>query len=212
MMQNETVNNPGVKTAKIVSYLFHPLFIPVYGLLIVFFAPTLFWYMPFRVKEILFFIFVINNILIPVSLIPLFRYRHIISSVAIEERKERTIPLITVSLLYIVTSVIMYSLQIPVFLKAYSYSLSALSLVLLLINLRWKISLYSAAAGAFTALVMILSIKMSFGLPGLIILSFIFSGVIISSRLLLNAHRPAEVYPGFITGFFVIAGGLLLLQ
>lgn len=211
-MQNETVNNIQEKSAKIISYLFHPLFIPVYGLLVIFFSPTLFWYMPFRVKELLFFIFVINNILIPVSLIPLFRYRHIISSVSIDDRRERIIPLITVSLLYVVTSVIMFSLQIPLFLKAYSYSLSALSIVLLIMNLKWKISLYSAASGSFTALVMILSIKMSYGLPGLMIMSFLLSGIILSSRLRLNAHRPSEVYPGFVSGFLVMTGGMLLFQ
>ena len=37
--------------AKIISILFHPLLMPVYGLLVIFFAPTLFWYLPFRVKE-----------------------------------------------------------------------------------------------------------------------------------------------------------------
>lgn len=211
-MKKVTIESLPGRLAKTVSVLFHPLFIPLYGLVIIFFAPTLFWYLPFKVKEILFFIFLINNVLIPVSLIPFFRYRHIISSVGIENRQERVVPLLTVSCLYLITSFIMYRLQIPVFLKAYSYSLSLLAIALLLISLKWKISLHSAGAGALTSLVMVLSLKMSSGLPFLIMLSVLISGIILSSRLKLNTHSPAEVYTGFITGFAIPAAGLLLFQ
>ena len=212
MMQNETTNSLPVKTARAVSLIFNPLFLPIYGLLIVLFAPTLFWYLPFKVKEILFFIYLINNLLIPVSLIPFFRYRHIISSIVIENRRERVIPLITVSFLYSVTSFIMFRLQIPVFLKAYSYALTILAVTLLVINLKWKISLHSAGAGALTALVLVLSLKMSSGLPFLMIFSILISGIILSSRLRLNTHGPSEVYTGFITGFAVLAACILLFQ
>jgi len=211
-MQKETIEKLPGKLAKTVSILFHPLFMPLYGLLIIFFAPTLFWYLPFRVKEILFFIFLINNVLIPVSLIPFFRYRHIISSMMIENRQERVVPLLTVSFLYLVTSFIMFRLQIPVFLKAYSYSLTILAIALLLISLKWKISLHSAGAGAIASLVLVLSLKMSSGLPFLIMLSVLISGIILSSRLKLNTHSPSEVYTGFITGFAILAAGLLLYQ
>lgn len=211
-MQNETTKSLPMKTARAVSFIFNPLFMPIYGLLIIFFAPTLFWYLPFKVKEILFFIFIINNLLIPVSLIPFFRYRHIISSIVIENRRERLIPLITVSFLYLVTSFIMFRLQIPVFLKAYSYAITLITIALLVINLKWKISLHSAGAGALTALVLVLSMKLSSGLPLLIILSVLISGIILSSRLRLNTNSPSEVYSGFVTGFVILAACILLFQ
>lgn len=195
--------------ARIISILFHPLLMPLYGLLMIFFAPTLFWYLPFRVKEILFFIFLINNVLIPLSLLPFLRYRNIISSWVIEERRERVIPLLSSSFLYSVTSFIMFRLQIPVFLKAYTYSLAVLAVILLIINLSWKISLHSAGAGAMSALIFVLSVKMGVPLPFQLAATLLLSGVVMSAILILNSHEPKQVYGGFIAGFFV--QGLLML-
>jgi hypothetical protein len=198
------------KAAKIISISFHPLLMPVYGLLVIFFAPTLFWYLPLRVKEILFFIFLINNVLIPVSLMPFLRYRNLISSWMIEERSERVIPLLIVSLLYSVTSYIMFKLQIPVFVKAYTYSLALLAMVLFIINLKWKISLHSAGGGALTAVIFVLSVKMGVPLPVQTATALILSGIVMSARLKMNSHEPGQVYVGFITGF-IIQGSLMVL-
>jgi hypothetical protein len=211
-MDQEKKYNIQVKTAKVISVIFHPLFIPLYGLMIIFFSPTLFQYLPFRVKEILFFIFAVNNLLIPVSLIPFFRYRHLMASSGSGEKGEKIIPLSTVSLLFLVTSFIMFRLHIPVFLKAYSYSLTFLSIFLLIINLKWDISLHSAGGGALTALVIVLSLRMSSGLPWLIVSSLLVSGIILSSRLKLNIHKPSEVYSGFLLGFVIVSAVLFLLQ
>ena len=211
-MQRAIKGSFQIITLRVISLLFNPLFAPLYGLLIIFFAPTFFWYLPIRVKEIFFFIYLINNVLIPVSLMPFFRFRNIISSLTIENRRERIIPLVTVTILYSVTSFIMFRLQIPAFLKAYSYGLTLLSAALLLANLKWKISLYSAGAGMLFSLILILSMKLSSGLPLLIILSLFVSGIILSSRLKLNTHNPFEVYFGFILGFVISGAGILLFQ
>jgi hypothetical protein len=200
------------KAAKIISILFHPLLMPIYGLLAIFFAPTLFWYLPFRVKEILFFIFLINNVLIPLSLMPFLRYRNLISTWVIEERSERVVPLLLTTILYFVTSYIIYRLQIPVFIKAYTYSLAVLSLMLLIINLSWKISLHSAGAGAMTAVIFILSVRMGATLPLQIALTIILSGFVMSARLATDLHEPKQVYGGFITGLLIQGIGMILFQ
>jgi hypothetical protein len=210
MMEQDTRKELKEKAAKIISISFNPLLMPVYGLLVIFFAPTLFWYLPLRVKEILFFIFLINNVLIPVSLLPFLRYRNLISSWVMEERSERVVPLVIVTLLYSVTSYIMFKLQIPVFVKAYTYSLALLAVVLLIINLYWKISLHSAAGGAMTALIFVLSVKMGVPLPLQTAVVLILSGIVMSARLKLNTHEPKQVYGGFITGL-IIQGSLMML-
>jgi hypothetical protein len=211
-MEQEKGKELAGKAAKIISITFHPLLVPLYGLLAIFFAPTLFWYLPLRVKEILFFIFLINNVLIPLSLMPFLRYRNLITSWVIDERRERVIPLLISSLLYSVTSYIMFKLQIPVFVKAYSYSLALLAMVLMIINLSWKISLHSAGAGAMTAVIFVLSVKMGVPLPVQIAVTLLLSGIVLSARLILNSHEPREVYGGFITGFLIQGLFMILFQ
>jgi len=197
---------------RIITVIFHPLFMPFYGLLIVFNAPTLFWYIPVKAKIYLFLIFFIDNLLIPALLMPFFRYRNIISSWKMETRSDRTVPLMAVSLMYAVTSFILSKLELPVFFKAYSYSVTMLLIAILTINRWWKISIYSAAAGVVTACVVTLSIRMSAPLPFLLAATVLVSGLIISSRLRLNRHDPGEVYAGFLTGLLITAGFMLLLQ
>lgn len=201
-----------IKAAKIISVVFHPLFVPLYGLLVIFTAPTLFWYLPFDVKKILFLIVVANNVIIPVSLMPFLRYRNIINSWVLETRNERIVPLLSVSLLYFVTSFIMFRLQIPLFLKAYIYSVSFLSLIVMVINLWWKISLHSVGAGLLTGTVIFLALKMSAPLTWFLIPSILISGFVLSSRLKVEAHNPAQVYLGFLTGSGGISLFMLLLQ
>ena len=159
-MATEKLNNLPDSTAKIISIVFHPLFIPLYGMIIIFSAPTLFGYLPFKVKKILLFIVLVNNVLIPLSLMPYYKFRNIISSWSIENRKERFIPLIITSIFYSVTSILVYRFQIPFFLKSFLFALSFVAITVTLINFLWKVSIHSAGAGVLTALVLIMALKM----------------------------------------------------
>jgi hypothetical protein len=207
-------NNEGVsfqaKIARIVSVIFNPLFIPVYGLLIIFTAPTLFWYIPLKIKKILLLVVATNNILVPVTLMPFFRYRNLITTWIIESRKDRVIPLIAVSLFYSITSFIIFRLQIPAFIKAYLFSITLTIIALTIINLWWKVSLYSAGAGVLAGIVIVLSFKMMVPLTMFLIPVILAGGLIMASRLKLNTHSPSEVYLGFLTGFAGMMGMMIL--
>jgi hypothetical protein len=189
------------KLAKIISVIFHPLFMPVYGMVIIFSAPTLFEYLPFAVKRILLFIVLINNVLLPLSLLPFFRYRNIISSWTINNRRERIIPLLITTILYSTTSFIIFRFPVPGFLKSFFLAAAFLSLMVTVINFRWNISLHSVGAGALIAIVLLLSFKMYSPLMWYLISVIIAGGLILSSRLRLNYHNPQQVWFGFITGF-----------
>jgi hypothetical protein len=199
---------PGYGTilAKTISAVFHPFLMLIYGMLIMFYAPTILGYLPNSVKKILFFIILINNILIPISLLPYFRYRNIITSWSISERKERVLPLITSSLFYSVTVYILYKFHIPVFIKSFVLSSALLVITMTIINFWWKISIHSVAAGALIALVVVLSYKMRTPLLLLMIAAILSAGLLMTSRLYLNSHRPAEVWSGFFLG---VAGSAL---
>jgi hypothetical protein len=198
--------------AKVISVIFHPLFMPLYGMIIIFTAPTLFWYIPFKVKKILLFVVATNNVLIPVSLMPFFRYRNIISSWAIETRKERRIPLLAVSFFYSITSFILFRLQIPLFIKSFIFATAVLAITVSVVNFWWKISLHSVGAGALAGLVIVLSLNMMVPLTWFLIPVLLISGLILSSRLRLNTHNPPEVYLGFITGIIGMYLLMLLFQ
>ncbi len=211
-MNTENNKDILIPVARFISIVFHPLFMPLYGLGIIYSAPTLLEYLPVGAKKILFLIVFINNVFIPVTLLPLLKNRNLISSYTIDERKERSIPLIMVCLLYLITSFIIFRYQIPGLLKSFVFSSTFLAVMVTVINFWWKISLHSVAAGALNALVVVLSVKMYSPLTGYLISSILTGGLILSSRLKLNSHNPAQVWIGFFTGFFGLSLFILLIQ
>ena len=201
MATDKLKNFPEV-LARIITVIFHPLLMPVYGMAIIFSAPTLLGYLPFNIKKLLLLIMLVNNVLLPLSLMPFFHNRKIITSWSISDRKERNIPLIITTVLYCTTSYIILKFPIPLFLKAFVFSTAFLSLTITFINFWWKISLHAVGAGAIIGLVIVLSLKMLTPLDGYLISAIIAGGLILSSRLQLNLHSPQQVWIGLSAGFF----------
>jgi len=194
--------------AKFISVIFHPVLMPLYGLIIIFSAPTLFDFLPSVQKKIVLLIFSTNNILLPLSLIPYMKWRKMISSWTIDDRSERIIPMAITSFFYLVTVYVVLKFNIPVFIKAFILSTALFSFVLTIINFWWKISIHAAGAGAMTSLIFVLSIKMHTPLTPFLISAILASGLILSSRLWLNSHNPKEVWFGYLAGIAGVAGFL----
>ena len=209
-MMQDRLQNTGNIFAKTISLIFHPLLIPLYGLLIIFSAPTLIGYLPYTVKKTLFILILINNVLLPFSFIPYFKIRNIISSWKLDSRKERIIPLLSTSFFYSVTFFITFRYHIPVFIKLFILTAAVLAISMTIVNFWHKISIHSAGSGALVALVAVLSIKMHTPLPWLLAGVFVSAGLVLTSRLWLDYHKPGEVWSGFLLGFLV-SGVLLLL-
>jgi len=213
MTEINTIYKKGIseKLAKIVSIVFHPLFMPLYGLAILISAPTFLRYLPPEAKRILFLVVLINNVLIPLALLPFLRYRDIISSYQIDDRRERIIPLLTTSILYCTTSFIVFRFQVPFFLKSFIFATSVVAIIVSMINFWWKISIHAVGAGALTATVLSLSIRMHTPLTWYLLAVVLSSGVVLSARLRLNSHNPSQVWVGYLTGFMGIILFILLI-
>lgn len=211
-MNSDQKSNFPDNLAKTVSVIFHPLFTPVYGLTIIFTAPTLFGYLPFPVKKLLFLIVLINNVLLPISLMPLFIRKNLLSSWTIDNRQERIIPLVLTTILYLATSFIIFRFPVPGLLKSYIFAASFLSLIVTVINFWWKISLHSVGAGALIAFILILSVKMHTNLIWYLNSAILAGGLVLSSRLRLNFHNPGQVWLGFFTGFMGLIFFMLFFQ
>jgi hypothetical protein len=211
-MTTDITSNITYTLARIIALVFHPLLMPVYGMAIIFSAPTMFGYLPFSVKKLLLLIILVNNVLLPVSLLPFFIHRNIISSWSMSERKDRNIPLIITTALYFSTAFIIFRFPIPVFLKSFVLATTFLSLMVTVINFWWKISIHSVGAGALISLVLVLSFKMITPLEGYLILSITTAGLVLASRLKLNLHNPQQVWVGLFAGFFVLTFIMMFLQ
>jgi len=188
--------------ANILSLVAHPVFLPVYGLLIIFNAPTFMVHLPASLKRIIFMLATINMTVVPMAFLPLLKYRKLIDSYQMDSRKERIIPLAMGTMMYIVTTIIFFSYEIPQLIKLFMMASSVLSFLLLVITFWWKISIHAAGIGALLASVLVLSLRMMADLTPILMGLLILSGVLLSSRLFLKAHKPVQVYSGFLLGLF----------
>jgi hypothetical protein len=186
--------------SEVVSILFHPVFMPVYGLLIIFFAPTIFIYIPGNVKRVIFMLVMINMTVVPLAMLPLFRYRNIISSYSLTARSDRVMPLALGLLMYILTTIIFFSYQIPVLIKSFMLAATVTAFIVLVITMMWKISIHSAGMGGLLATVIALLLRMGAPLTTYLTVLIAISGVVLTARLYLGVHKPGQVYWGFMAG------------
>jgi membrane-associated phospholipid phosphatase len=210
-MTVETKNDLSL-LAKITSVIFHPLFMPVYGMIIVFLPASPYGYLPLGVKKLLILIMLVNNVFLPFSLLPFLKHMNFISSWSLSERKERNIPMIITTILYATTSYMIFRFPVPFFLKTFIFSAFMLSLAVTVINFRWMISVHAAGAGALIAYILILCFRLYAPLEGYLLLSLIAGGLVLSSRLLLKVHSPRQVWYGFFLGFTGILSFFLLFR
>lgn len=212
--ENGSPNKPGKfsllfdKIAGVVTVLFHPVFLPLYGLYLLFSIPELLVFLPGTVRRVIFLLVLSNNVIMPLALLPLFKVRNIIASYRLETRAERILPLLSTSLLYFITAFMVFRFQLPGVIKAFLFSGACVVFATALVNFRWKVSVHSVGAGAMVATVLLLSFKMYTGQIWVVSVVFLFAGLIMASRLFLSAHTPGQVYSGFILGAVVMALGM----
>ena len=204
-MTSELQQPRGTALANMISVVFHPLMMPLYGILIIFSAPTLFGFIPLTVKKLLFLIVFIDNLCLPLSLMAYLHYRKLIKSYVIDNREERVLPLVLTTFFYFVTVYIFIRYRIPVFIKSFMLAAAIISTVVMIINFWFMISIHAAGAGALLALVLVLSFRMQTPLTWFLIPVILIAGAVISSRLFLNSHTPREAWSGFLLGFGVTA-------
>lgn len=189
------------------SYLFHPIFIPVYAAFFYFFLNDSY----FSNSEKYFAVFqiVIITILLPILFFFVLRSAGQVDSIMISEVSQRKIPLVIQCFLTIL--LVRKSITLDHFLEFHFFFLGGLSstvISLILLFFRTKASLHMVAISALTIFVIGLSIHNQIRNINLIAFLVLINGVVASSRLEMKAHTTRELVIGFVLG---VVPQLLLL-
>jgi hypothetical protein len=199
------------KTATVISVLFHPVFIPLFGLIIIYSAPTLLSYIPFNIKRGIFILVTANNVIIPLSMTAVFYSRGIIKSVFAQERSERIILLTFSLVMYSITALLLLKVPVPSLIKAYFVSIAVVTLATLFITFFYRLSLHAASTGGLLALAGFMIFRFNIVSVSHIIILLIVCGAVLTSRLYLEEHKSGEVLTGFVTGAAVMSLSLHFL-
>ena len=141
------------------------------------------------------------------------RYFGNVSSLTLYSRQQRITPFFFISLLYIlVTFLFYYKLPFSQNFNKLMVIITAMVVVSLIITFFFKISIHSlAASGGIGILLPLNKVTEQPTLLWPTVCVILVTGLVMSSRLLLNAHSPREVMYGGIVGFLVGFGGMVLL-
>ncbi len=199
--------------AQVISFVFHPLLLTSYltVLLCVFFPPLL-MVAPGKIWLMAGFIFAVTFALPAINLV-IFRYFGNISSLTMRERKERVMPFFFIAIMYtMVTVLFYYKLPVSSNLVRLLMIISALIIIAAIATLFYKVSIHSLAMwGGIGILLplnkMVVTGELLYPTAGVIVIT----GVVMSSRLILNAHVPREILIGSCIGFVVGLGGMFIL-
>ena len=187
------------KFINLFSYLFHPLFIGLYGVLF-FFVLEGKW---FQSQEIYFYLLQVGilTVLIPVTIFYLLLSLGKITSFQIATINERKFPLIINCLLFSV--LIKTSLTIAAMPPLFFYFLGAiLASIICLLGLFFnkKISLHTVGVTSLTAFLVGLSMHLQINIIATICFLILSIGLVFTSRILLKAHSYTELWVGFLVG------------
>ncbi len=181
------------------SYLFHPIFVPVFGTLFYFLYGNS--YFNSDQKQLILLQISIITVFIPFSFLYLLRSFGKVDSVMVYQLAQRKIPLVLQAILLLL--LIKRSITIELIPELYFYFLGGLisTLVLLvLLFLKIKASIHMVGISTLTAFVIGLSLHSQINAIYVVSLLVVMNGFVASSRLELQAHTNKELLFGFFSG------------
>jgi membrane-associated phospholipid phosphatase len=187
--------------AKIISSLFHPLIIPILGLLIIFNTDSYINYIiPFDLKLAIIILIGVSTFIIPLLLSLILLNRKFIKSLEMSTTKERNIPYAVTIIFFVFTLSMLKEATIPPLIFKFVVGATLSVIMAFIINLKWKISAHMIGIGGLVgALICISNIAEVYLTPYVIVTLFI-AGLIGSARLILKAHNQLQIFVGFVVG------------
>lgn len=211
--------------SQILSYTFHPFLMPIYGLLLLFYLPTnpvsylksdaLYHFDP-KAKQIFLIVLGVLTFVAPALSLMIMRLNKMITSLKLENRRERIYPYTLVSFYFILSYIyvryqIPYELMHPALLGFLFGILVALVVAFIINYIGIKISLHAVGTFGLCGAILAynqtqLPIPPDIGYTNLsaVLLIFVTSGMVCTSRVYLAAHSLKEVVLGMLTGFLIL--------
>ncbi len=196
-------SKPVRNIATFLSYIFHPLFIPVYvGWFLIYDQPYFFGeYEPFRKLVRLLQFFVMYS-LFPLVTVLLLKGLGFISSIQLKTQKERIIPYIACGMYYFWLWYVFRNQYLPKEVVAFTMAVFIASSIALMMNIYMKVSMHAISVGVMSTYMIMLSFRIDINFGLYIAISLFITGLVATARMIVSDHSQREIYGG-------LAGGIL---
>ncbi len=194
---------PLLLVAKLVSYIFHPVFIPLYIVLfLLYIHPNVFAGFSGGRKTLVLLQSFVPYILFPVITVLLLKALGFISTVYLKTKKDRIIPYIACNLWYFWIMYVWNNLpDTPRELVVMAAAIFLASVIGMMANIYIKISMHAIAMGVALSFMVQVSLTQT-SHPGVYLsISSLIAGLVCSARFIASDHTPKEIYGGLMAGF-----------
>ena len=185
-----------------VSYLFHPLFIPVYvSYFLLFIHPFVFAGYSEKMK-----VFRLGTVILCTAFLPalsvflMWRLKLVISSIQLRTQRERIIPYAVALLMYFWCWYVFKNVDSPLEMQLFLLGAFLSVCAAWMLNIPMRVSMHTTAVGAVMTFFILLAFKdPTFNTVPLSI-SILIAGLVCTARLLVSTHTYKEIYFGFFAG------------
>ncbi|MBK5270495.1 MAG: hypothetical protein JJE22_05710 [Bacteroidia bacterium] len=188
--------------AKIISYIFHPVFVPVYvAWFIINIQPYLFAGFGEWKKTTTMIQFLVMYAFFPLVTTFLLKRLDFISSVYLKTQKDRIIPYIICMVYYFWVWYVLYRQpDYPSAIVQFSLAIFIASILGLMANIYMKISMHAIAVGVMLAFIILQALAGNDGFGVYIAVALLITGLVCTSRFIVSDHTQTEIYGGLFVG------------
>lgn len=186
-------------TAKVLSVLFTPFYLPILGLLILFIFSYL-SLLPLTYKLFLLLMFYLFTVFLPTALIRFYRRYQGWMLIELGSRERRAIPYVISIFSYLLCYYIMAATHVPHFMGSILIAALVIQVACAIINLFIKISTHTAAIGGVTGALLAFSVIFSFNPVWWLCIVLLLAGMVGTSRMILRQHSLRQVVLGYLAG------------
>jgi len=199
--------------AKLITYILQPLLMPTLVFYTILFHINNSSNLTEKGRWTILSLIFITTCLVPMLTVLMFKATKVIKDLHMNDRQERYLPFIFISLFYLIVSYIIRTQEwmTPDMLVAF-FGITTVVILTNAITFFWKISAH--AAGVVGWLGFILGFQQLYPTTNTLfwplVLAVLVGGVVCWARLFLNAHKPKEVFAGAALGFIISFASVVL--
>jgi hypothetical protein len=194
--------------ATVLSFIFHPVFMPLAGLFILFNSGIYGLEVQTEFKRFVYIITLLCNVLLPVTTIPVLIYLKNMHQATFDERKRRLLPLFFGTICMFMGYYLVARFSPIRIINQFLFSVAVVTFLILIISMFWKISIHMAGLGGITALIAVLSVAYKADMTFILCITLLVSGIIASARLSVKAHSASQLLTGYALG--LVTAGVIL--
>jgi hypothetical protein len=187
-------------TAKIISYLFHPLFVPVYVGIFFIYEARLFNDRTDWQNKIILLQFFIYYTFFPMMTTLLSKALGFIQSVYLRTQKDRILPYIVCEIFYFWAWYVFRNVHFPKEVVMFALGVFLACSLGLILNSYMKISMHTIALGVVCAFFVLAGMFSTASYGFYISVAFLIAGITATARLIDSNHKQKEIYSGFFVG------------